>query len=521
MKDWGGADIHRYGILTSVGKSKGKMPPGCIPVVSELHGLEEWCRAPYNFAAGGTIGVSESTYRGIKNTVSKFLGFAHQFLGVPLPYLSLRLFSNQHITINFIDFMVARAGRQHTAVEITRLVKLVEYLRQHDARDGNQTSHCQCLQEWLHNIGRQLKQSYPRAPPPAAKPISGPRGVDDEDVAQDDSLPDKSEVLAFVQGLQQSASDALKLDLISSAKSVSLAAAITCMHALVAVLLSGLYLPPLRMSALSTLMVPGSTSCCNKDCRQRACRGNNLTQVVRKPKVQQPAANPSSGPSCSTGAANNAASSVTCMQLELNHHKTARFAKNREPLTVILPPDLSKLIQTYVRHARPVLMQRAPAVVDDMMSSSQQLLIDKNGQPFNNGFAMEWRDIEERYGAPWEHIPPQKLRHIHSTTAYTSLVQEVARQLPDLQPHARVMGNSLRVWGSHYIQRPGSIVAQAGVDNLNKWRKAQLGLNNQVRQENTVETMLDVEAKGPANNKGKGQGEVKHHEEGGEEEEGE
>ncbi|GIL68986.1 hypothetical protein Vafri_22290, partial [Volvox africanus] len=99
------------------GKSKRKMPPGCIPVVSELHGLEEWCRAPYNFAAGGTIGVSESTYRGIKNTVSKFLGFAHQFLGVPLPYLSLRLFSNQHITVNFIDFMVARAGRQHTAVE--------------------------------------------------------------------------------------------------------------------------------------------------------------------------------------------------------------------------------------------------------------------------------------------------------------------------------------------------------------------------------------------------------------------
>ncbi|GIL59992.1 hypothetical protein Vafri_14634, partial [Volvox africanus] len=79
-----------------------------------------------------------------------------------------------------------------------------------------------------------------------------------------------------------------------------------------------------RMSALSTLMVPGSTSCCNKDCRQRACRGNNLTQVVRKPKVQHPAANPSSGPSCSTGPANNAAGSVTCMQLELNHHKTAR-----------------------------------------------------------------------------------------------------------------------------------------------------------------------------------------------------
>ncbi|GLI68488.1 hypothetical protein VaNZ11_012840, partial [Volvox africanus] len=403
------------------------------------------------------------------------------------------------ITINFIDFMVARAGSQHTAVEITRLVKLVEYLRQHDAQDSNQTSHCQRIQEWLHNIARQLKKSYPRAPPPAANPISGSAGME-ESVVQHNSLPDKSEVLAFVHGLQQSASDALKHDL-SSAKCVRLEAAIAIMHALVAVLVSGLYLPPLRMSALSTLMVPGSTSCCNKDCRQRGCRGNNLTQVVRRPKVQHPAMEDdpsSSGPSCSTGPPNNVAG-VACMQLELNHHKTARFTRNREPLTVILPPDLSKLIQTYVRHARPVLMQRAP--VD--MTSSQQLLIDKNGQPFNNGFAMEWRDIEERYGAPWEHIPPQKLRHIHSTTAYTSLVQEVARQLPDLQPHAQVMGNSLRVWDSHYIQRPGSIIAQAGVDNLNKWRKAQLGLNNQVWRKKMVERMLDVEAKGPAN-EGKG-----------------
>ncbi|GIM17529.1 hypothetical protein Vretimale_20093, partial [Volvox reticuliferus] len=127
------------------------------------------------------------------------------------------------------------------------------------------------------------------------------------------------------------------------------------------------------------------------------------------------------------------------MQLELNHHKTARFSENGQPLTVILPSDLSSLIKTYVRHARPVLMQCAPT--EDQMSS-HLLLIDKNGQPFNNGFAMEWKDIEERYGAPWEHIPPQKLRHIHSTSAYTSLVQEVARKLPDLRPHAQVMGNS-------------------------------------------------------------------------------
>ncbi|GIM17479.1 hypothetical protein Vretimale_20031, partial [Volvox reticuliferus] len=176
--------------------------------------------------------------------------------------------------------MVARAGRQHTAVEITRLVKLVEYLRQHDAQDSHQTSHCKRLREWLHNIGRQLRQSYPRAPPPSAKAISVPDGR-----IQHNSLPDKSEVLTFVHSLQEVASDALKHDL-SIAKSVSLEAAITSMHALVAVLLSGLYLPPLRMSALSTLMVPGITTCSNKDCKQRACRGNNLTEIVRKQNHQ-------------------------------------------------------------------------------------------------------------------------------------------------------------------------------------------------------------------------------------------
>lgn len=65
-----------------------------IPLMAELGPLKVWCLQPFNFNEDSGGPLNESTYRGLENTVSKLVGFAYMLMGAPLPYLSLRLFSN-------------------------------------------------------------------------------------------------------------------------------------------------------------------------------------------------------------------------------------------------------------------------------------------------------------------------------------------------------------------------------------------------------------------------------------------
>ena len=83
----------RIGILNSY-RARTTMPLA-MPLTTELAPFEAWCTNAYNFSEGGALAVRTATYRGIENTVSKLLGFAHSQLGVALSYISLRLFSNQ------------------------------------------------------------------------------------------------------------------------------------------------------------------------------------------------------------------------------------------------------------------------------------------------------------------------------------------------------------------------------------------------------------------------------------------
>jgi hypothetical protein len=95
-RDWGlgSGGPGRYGILQFLRRG-GLGMPTTLPALNELPVFEEWATQRYNFGEGGTAGVSAETCRGLKNTVSKLLGFAHSWLGVRMPYLSMRLFSNQ------------------------------------------------------------------------------------------------------------------------------------------------------------------------------------------------------------------------------------------------------------------------------------------------------------------------------------------------------------------------------------------------------------------------------------------
>ena len=94
-REWGSNALDSRIGLFQYWKKAGKGYPVLAPITHQLQAFNTWCCAPYNFGQHGQRGVTLETYRGVENTVSKFLGFAYSFLEVQLQFLSLDLFTNQ------------------------------------------------------------------------------------------------------------------------------------------------------------------------------------------------------------------------------------------------------------------------------------------------------------------------------------------------------------------------------------------------------------------------------------------
>lgn len=94
-REWGSSALDsRIGLFQGWKKS-GRGHPVLAPITHQLEAFKTWCCAPYNFGQHGQRGVTLETYRGVENTISKFLGFAYSFLEVQIQFLSLDLFTNQ------------------------------------------------------------------------------------------------------------------------------------------------------------------------------------------------------------------------------------------------------------------------------------------------------------------------------------------------------------------------------------------------------------------------------------------
>ena len=349
--------------------------------------------------------------------------------------------------------------------------------------------------EWVNRMQHQLRACYPRAPPPAPiQPSATPTACTAEDgffiISDDDGdgdrgggggddlqaeetfsghpeapapLPTQSQLLAFVMSLRQKARTALTAVKQTPWKSVSLDTACLLMHTVLTMLLSGLFIPPVRMSSLCTLMVPGKRKCKQPGCTREGCRGNNL--VIEKAST--------------THVSGHDLESVQAIPkacrliMEISHHKTQRFSSNKPPLRVVLPPDLAEDIMAYYKLGRPVLVNRSPDLND---ADSPFLLISISGVPFAkkvSQFADVWKDIQHEHMAPWAPFMAQKLRHLHATAAFCKVVKEVAEQSPQLIGDARMMGNSVRTWSKFYVRGQGNMLAQASVQRLTAWRQSE------------------------------------------------
>ena len=196
------------------------------------------------------------------------------------------------------------------------------------------------------------------------------------------------------------------------------------------------YLPPLRVSCVGALTVPGGDSCEDADCSDAACRGNRLTRGA--------------------GGA---------LGIHLAHHKTEGLS-GRPLVLASLHEELGAQLAQYLQHCRPVLA---------LPHSPGNVFLSATGRALSPAaFSVYWQSrVLPQLGLGHLRFPPRTLRHIWVDERLGAL-EQAGRAGPSDEDAALCMGNSVRTWHSRYHLDRDRAKLRRCVAAMPAWRERQL-----------------------------------------------
>ncbi len=201
------------------------------------------------------------------------------------------------------------------------------------------------------------------------------------------------------------------------------------------------YLPPPRLTCLRTCTIPSYLGpCMHPDCKEPdVCKGNRLMQATT----------PDEG-----------------MSFVFPHHKTAIGRQHARPIEFVLPPDLTAIIQLYLREGRPKLVSRKAPHPYLFLARSGHYMDSMSGRTKLGPFFQAWIG---RFGCT--PVAPSLCRHIFIVDRRSN--DKVPG--PADQDAAVVMGHSTAQWdhGIYDISK-FQTAAQNAVDGMAAWRSAHL-----------------------------------------------
>ena len=124
-----GLAIQRYGLL-----ARYKPLPNSMPIKEELKAYEPWSKDKGVLSRpDGVYAISTTTYADHQSSISCFLGYCELYQQVPRHSLSLKLFSNHMLWLNWIAFCKARStSTQHMISLVSHSIRVVAWLKEKD-----------------------------------------------------------------------------------------------------------------------------------------------------------------------------------------------------------------------------------------------------------------------------------------------------------------------------------------------------------------------------------------------------
>lgn len=114
--------LHRYGNVLL----------NCMPIKDQLPAYKDWCKDKMDFSRP-VQGISSTTFSDHFSTISLFLGYCQLYQHAPLEAMSLKLFSNHMLVLNWLAFGKARScSSQHMTSTISHINRVLEWLKAKD-----------------------------------------------------------------------------------------------------------------------------------------------------------------------------------------------------------------------------------------------------------------------------------------------------------------------------------------------------------------------------------------------------
>jgi hypothetical protein len=256
----------RYGII------RNSVPSN---VRDELEVFDRWQSDPINLDRSPRYmrAVQSTTSNKHETVILGYLGYVRAYFAVPLPQLGLCAYADPAQFAQFVAYLRARGvskGQLLKHVSLAR--KINDFLKSGSAATADQVAHAAKMDTWLGTLEAQLNSAIP--------------------AARRDAMPEATTVWQWVRRLVDDALWSVDADILACGN-ITYRTAFGVQRALIAALVTGLYIPPCRLNLLKTWVHPrynGRLSCTDPDCQFDECGGNQL-QVLAVEDPEELAAN--------------------------------------------------------------------------------------------------------------------------------------------------------------------------------------------------------------------------------------
>jgi hypothetical protein len=218
-------------------------------------------------------------------------------------------------------------------------------------------------------------------------------------------------------------------------------------QALVVAMVTGAYIPPVRLDLLKNLDMPhinAEFGCTDKDCLELNCKGNRVELVEKE--------------ASELVAPWHFDYAITDVRLTIVHGKNDRRAvRENFRISFEIPVgDLQKLWMAHICGGRELLTLEKPI-------PSGRVLVTDDGNSFNNATFVHYWEKAMRTAKPYgiKYVPPSRMRSVF-VEQYTA----VHHAEPEMWDGAAViMGNSVEQWRRTYNPSLKRRLAQRAVAN--------------------------------------------------------
>ena len=374
-----------------------------VVLTQQITELKTWATTPIQLNRKGPP-LQEVSWQNLLSNMWLFLGFCWKWMRVQQP--CLQHFLSPHLVASFISFHIAM---EHCSSTIKQHVSTaLKVLAWWATKPGGHDLGLQKMsEEWLPNLSGQISRALP-------KPVKTAS-----------SLPSAQTLLCVIE--QQ------RLALLAAFKDEGMSGKLArSIHDLTLVSTVFGHLPPIRLSCIRYLKVPGYEGPCHKsDCvHGPSCHGNLLR-------------------GCNSGP----------LSLYLPHHKN-EASWGRAAIRFQLPQELTELMSLHLSQGHTLLTE--------YMGNEEQphVFVDYQARPFtDSNFTIYWGRIMRAYGLQ-DTISPSQCRQVFVHERRSAERVEG----PSDKGAAMVMGHSPKQWDKWYDLDFHARHAQQAVDAMATWR---------------------------------------------------